>query len=347
MLEMAQQSIPWKIIAPPKLLKDPVYPEIPRNLALGLFLATVFGVSAGLIRDSLDIVFHNKDEVEEDLKVPILGEIPYVSLFRDLRDNKENIFDVLSKAKYLEKDESKNLKYELFFYQEAFRNLFTSIRFLNTENNNKSFIISSAIPSEGKTLINVLLAKTLSEMGYKVLLIDADMRRPKIHQRLGLDNISGLSNLLTDDKLSYKDVINEIEGHKNWKVLTSGIKPPDPPRLITSEKMKRLVKELNSSQDFDYIIYDTPPLIGLSDSILLALSESISGLILLVSLKQVNKQLPKDAIKRILSSNVNFLGIILNSKMKLNTYNGRYGYDKDMDMDMDMKPIVNILMMKD
>ena len=103
--------------------------------------------------------------------------------------------------------------YQRFFYQEAFRNILTSIRFLESDKEINVVTITSSIPSEGKTLVNILLAKTYSELDKKVLLIDGDMRKPQLHYRLGMNNILGLSNILTDSSLDISKVIKKVEGY--------------------------------------------------------------------------------------------------------------------------------------
>ena len=125
-------------------------------------------------------------------------------------------------------DAAKQRRYQRFFYQEAFRNLFTSIRFLNSDQPLRSIALTSSLPAEGKSLINVLLAKTLSEMGQRVLLIDADLRKPQMHVRLGLNNLSGLSNVLTEDDQTWRDAVQSVPGYDNWSVLTAGRRPPRP-----------------------------------------------------------------------------------------------------------------------
>ena len=128
--------------------------------------------------------------------------------------------------------------------------------------------------------MNVLLAKTLSEMGQKVLLIDADMRKPQLHVRLGVNNLTGLSNILTDGDEQWRDAIQSVPGYNNWSVLTAGRRPPDPTRLLSSKRMHALVQELDQSNQFDLLLFDTPPVLGLADAALVA--EHCDGLMLLV-----------------------------------------------------------------
>ena len=236
--------------------------------------------------------------------------MPYVEYFRDIREEEKSIVDDIALINKNENIES----YDRFFYQESLRNIYTSLRFLNSDNPIKVITMTSSIPKEGKSLINILLSKTLSEMDLKILQIDADLRRPQIHSRLGLNNLTGLSNLLTNPDLTLSEVTQSVPGFKNWDVITSGTKPPDPTRLLNSEKMRTFIKEIKESDKYDLIVFDTPPVIGLADSLLV--SEKSDGLILLVSTNSVNKNLPKESINRSIKSGTNFLGIITNAVKK-------------------------------
>ena len=142
--------------------------------------------------------------------------------------------------------------------------------------------------------MNVLLAKTLSEMGQRVLLIDADLRKPQMHVRLGLNNLNGLTNLLTEKDNNWRDTVQSVPGYDNWSVLTAGRRPPDPARLLSSNRMRSLVKEIEQSEQFDLVLFDTPPVLGLADAALVA--EHCDGLMLLVSLDQVDRSLPKESV---------------------------------------------------
>ena len=220
-------------------------------------------------------------------------------------------------------DTVKQQKYQRFFYQEAFRNLFTSIRFLNSDRPLRSIALTSSLPAEGKSLVNVLLAKTLSEMGQRVLLIDADLRKPQLHVRMGLNNLTGLSNVLTEGDQHWRDAVQSVPGYENWSVLTAGRRPPDPTRLLSSQRMHELVRELEQSNQFDLVLFDTPPVLGLADAALVA--EHCDGLMLLVSLNRVDRSLPKEAVARIRSSGAPLLGLITNA-LKPEKQNGSYGY---------------------
>ncbi len=338
-LELAQRSVPWRVIAPPTIKADPVSPSVPRNLALGTLLGLVAGAGASLLRDRLDHVFHKPADVSGELRVPLLGHIPHVSFFQGVREEKRFMLEGLDNDLASSREDSGNATvsgstdtaelvkrsgYQRFFYQEAFRNLFTSLRFLNSDKPLRSVALTSSIPAEGKSLVNVLLAKTLAEMGQKVLLVDADMRKPQLHHRLGLNNLVGLSNLLTEDDLHWREVVQVVSGYESWSVLTAGRRPPDPARLLSSSRMHQLSANLATSQAFDIILYDCPPILGLADAVLIA--EQLDGLMLLVSLDRVDRGLPREALARIHSSGVPLLGLVTNAIKKETQGANAYGY---------------------
>ena len=328
-LEIAQRSVPWSLIATPRINPKPVKPSVSSNLALGVILGLIGGVAAGLIRDRFDHVFHNPSEVRDDLKQPLLGHVPHVAFFKGVREDRRYLLAELDKSTTPEgtdasEQQRKAIGYQRFFYQEAFRNLYTSLRFLNSDRPLRSIAITSSQPSEGKSLVNILLAKTLSEMGQRVLIVDSDLRKPQLHQRLGLDNLIGLSNLLSGDADRWQDAIQPVPGYSNWFALTSGRRPPDPARLLGSPRMADFVREVAESGQFDLILYDTPPVLGLADALLVA--EQLDGMMLLVSLSRVDRSLPRESIERIRTAGAPLLGILTNAIKEEKQRDGSYGY---------------------
>ena len=313
-LESAQQSVPWQVIDPPEINLNPIKPSLPRYLAFGMLFGVVAGAAVGLLRDRLDHVFHNPYEVKEGLGLPLIGNVPHVQFFEGVRGDNRFLLQELDNS-YLQdnasSERSRKDRYQRLLYQEAFRNLFTSIRFLNSDKPLRTIAITSSLLGEGKSLVNVLLAKTLSEMGQRVLLVDADLRKPQIHSRLGLNNLSGLTNLLTDEGQNWKSVMQNVPGYDDWNVITAGCRPPDPARLLSSMRMQNLVREIADSDYFDLILFDTPPILGLADTALVA--EHCDGLMLLVSLDLVDRGLPKEAASRIASSGAPLLGVVTNA----------------------------------
>ncbi|MFO7629325.1 MAG: polysaccharide biosynthesis tyrosine autokinase, partial [Prochlorococcaceae cyanobacterium] len=328
-LEQAQNTAPWKVIAPPAVTNQPVEPKLSKGLLQGLLLGALAGVGVALLRDRFDHVFHHPSEVREELKEPLLGSIPHVSLFEGVREESRFLLEELDKDPGTDSgdaDASRQRRYQRFQYQEAMRNLYTSLRFLNTDRPLRSVALTSSLPMEGKSLVNVLLAKTLADLGQRVLLVDGDLRKPQLHHRLGVDNLVGLSNVLSGDLNSWREAIQPVPGHGSWWVLTAGRRPPDPARLLSSQRMRDLVRELADSGQFDLVLYDTPPALGLADAALIA--EHLDGLMLLVSLSRVDRSLPREAIDRMRSAGVPLLGVVTNAVKAAPVGGGVYGSAK-------------------
>ncbi len=323
-LEMAQASFPWRIIADPVMSDKPIKPSIARNLILGLFYGLFLGLFFALIRDRMDYVFHSTKEIQEDLGLPILGSIPFIKNFKNVRDEVDIFLEEFSEKS--QKDSKDNV-YQRFFYQESLRSLFTSLRFVESENKLKVIAITSSIPKEGKSLLNLLFAKTLADLGQKVLLIDSDMRKPSIHKRLKINNLKGLSNYLTDPNQKFEEIIQKCPNFSEIDLVTSGPIPPDSTRLMGSERMKKLINQLRNDSNYDYILLDLPPILGLSDVSILA--ENVDGIVLIIGISYVNRKMPMESVSSIKLSGGNILGVLANNMEKPEEKSfsaGKYGY---------------------
>lgn len=212
---------------------------------------------------------------------------------------------------------------------EAFKTLRTNLIFSLSTKNNKSFAITSPMQHEGKSTVTANLALTFAQMEAKVLLIDADLRKPVQHKLFKLKNKVGLSTLLCGIH-SFKEVLNEniIPG---LDVMTSGPIPPNPSELLASENMKVLFKEL--SEYYDYIIVDTPPVNIVSDT--LTLSDSIAGVVLVAMSEVTTYDSYQHAVDAIKFANGSVLGSVITrvpvstgkrGKRSKYNYNYNYGY---------------------
>ena len=340
-LEVAQQALPWKVISPAQLPENPIYPKVPLNLALGTFAGFLLGIGAALLRDRLDPAFHSVDELKDSTRLPLLASVPFDKQQKKKNQNRgKGKKEALPSLKIVsgKADFDKSLeffkipkRYADSQFKEEFRSLHTNIRLLGSDSVSKSLVISSSVPGEGKSTVSLNLAKAASEMGHRVLLIDADMRLPQVHQRLNLLNTVGLSNLLSDSALDLEELVQkpseaELE---TLSVLTAGENPPDPVRLLSSQRMERLREQLDRDDRYDLIIYDTPPVLLFADAKILG--ASTRGTILVATMDKTNRYELKEAIEELKMSRVPILGLVAN-KVKLkskgsyyNNYN-RYRY---------------------
>ena len=325
-LKGAQQALPWQIIASPLVTEEPIAPNPPRNIALGLVSGILLGLGAALLAERLDPVFHSSEELKESVNLPILGLIP---IQKDLKPLDE--LSTVSKQEKLSLPQlqvgnttinlntsktepqttvnSKQKWYSASPFLESFRSLNTNIKLLGSDSSIRSFVISSSVPSEGKSTVSCHLAQAAAAMGQKVLLIDADLRRPQVHRWIGVENEEGLSNVLATG-LDIEEAIIKVPQWENLSVVTAGDIPPDPTRLLASQKMHALMERLKSSRKYDLIIYDTPPILGFADGRIL--STRTNGVVLVVRIGKTDRSLLKQNIDNIKISNVPVLGIIAN-----------------------------------
>ena len=321
-LELSQGTLPWKIISKPYIFSKPFKPEIKINLVYGLIISLSLALILALIIDKLDDVYHSPDEIEKDNNLaPLLGFIPFFKLSSNNTSTKEKQFLTLNSFKKMN-EENKSFN---FIFEETFRNLYTSIKYSTSDKEIKTIAITSTIPSEGKSLLSILLSLNVSEIGKRILIIDCDLRRPTLHKKLEVDNVFGLSNLLVDENYKWQDATNKIEGYSNFSFITGGKVPPNPIKLLDSQKMKNLVNEITKSKEYDLIIFDCPPILGLSDSLII--SQYVDGAILTISLNKVKRELVKECAQKLNTGSTEVLGIIANNvKEDFREFNPRNKY---------------------
>jgi len=225
-------------------------------------------------------------------------------------DNLQNLSDELSGNRFLS--------------SESFRSLVTSIRFLNLRDNVvNSILITSSAPSEGKTTITSLIAKTLADLGNKVLLIDGDMRRPAIHKFFKIDNLQGLSNLITDSKIKLDEVIIKTSV-PNLEIITAGICPPDPVYLLSSSQMGKVYKNI-SERPYEYIIFDAPPSETLADADVLSQYTNLN--LFLISLNKVDRNSAKKVMNKLSKISKGQNGVVINYLKEEDNLLNNYGYN--------------------
>lgn len=212
-----------------------------------------------------------------------------------------------------------------FLVSEAYKTLRTNILFSTGDVGCKSFVVTSALPGEGKTTNAINLAISFAQTEKRVVLIDADLRKPKLHKYFDLENKTGLSNVISGvyDGES-KDFIQKTY-IENLDVITSGHIPPNPIELLASESMNELIKKLEET--YDFIIIDTPPVNVVSDA--LVLSKCVTGYIMVARSNYTEYQPLSDAMSNFEIANIKPLGIILNdfSNKRSSYYSGgKYRY---------------------
>jgi capsular exopolysaccharide synthesis family protein len=309
-LELARSTTPWQVISPAEFADIPVEPNIQRNLLQALLIGLLAGVGAALIRERTDNVFHTPMDAERELQLPVLGLIPYLPL--------EPGVEISSSL-------AKMSAGERFAIKESLRSLFTTFRLLRADRNIRMVGITSSTQGEGKSTAVTVFARTLADLGLKVLVVDSDMRLPMQTRYLGIEQGEGLSSLLSDPNLNAADLIQTVAD--NFDILPSGPKPPDPARLLNSNRCQEVVDEIRGLSGYDIVLWDAPPCLMLADPILLG--EKLDGIMFLVGLGKVSRELAPQACRRIKATGVDVLGLICNQvnfPSRLNDYGYEYGY---------------------
>jgi succinoglycan biosynthesis transport protein ExoP len=290
----------------------PVRPNAPGPFYIMVTSAIVgllLGAFAALGMDLLDMRIKTTEQAQQATQMPLLAEIPHIKGANNYTQRQDPI-GVISAPQSR--------------YAEAVQNLRTSLLLARPGAPPKTILVTSAIPSEGKSTTSLNLAAILQRHKPRVLLIDCDLRRGDLAGRLGLNPAKGLSNVLTG-QFSFDEAVQTAPGSQGLKLLVSGTRPPDPAELIASNEMLQLIQHCMSN--FDFVILDSPPVLGLSDA--LNLARCSDGVIFIVRNGFTWKQAVKRAATQLRSTGRPIIGFALNdvSQQEYGSgYGNYYGY---------------------
>lgn len=292
------------------------------GVIIAFVLALAFGVCLAIFLEYLDNTVRSVNDVERVLRLPALATIPTFggmarSRFLTLMTPRPNRQEKGAHCPQL----IVNAKARSSI-GEAYRQLRTSLLLSAAGRAPKTLLVTSGQSGEGKSTTVVNTATSLAQTGAKVLVIDADMRRPTVHLTFELANAAGLSTVLSRE-LDASDVLSVIDFHEesNLHVMTSGAIPPNPAELLGSQQMKRLLDMLEPH--FDYIVIDSPPVTTVTDGVLLA--AMVNGVILVVHGGQSKREIVRRANQLLLGVGARVLGVVLNN---VNQNEQRYYYDQ-------------------
>jgi polysaccharide biosynthesis transport protein len=297
----------------------PVSPRRLSTVLAALLLSSLFGAGLALVLEYLDDTIRNTEEVEKYLGLPALAAIPTIdSMPRrrlllvganddgDSKGNSELLINMDSRSSLA----------------EAYRQLRTSILLSTAGHAPKSLLITSSLPSEGKTTTAINTAISLAQTGAKVLIIDSDMRRPRLHTVFNISNAEGLSTILSSD-LNGNEILDVIQKDELTKLnlLPSGPVPPNPAELIGSEQMANLLKLLQNN--FTHVVVDSPPIASFTDGVLIA--SMVDGVILVVNSGKSSRQVVRRSRQLLQDIGAKIFGVVLNN-VNLRSQDNYYYY---------------------
>jgi polysaccharide biosynthesis transport protein len=272
---------------------SPVKPRKSLNILLGIIVGLFGGIGLAFFFEYLDNTIKSAEDVEARIGLPVLGTIPL------LETKDEKIEEII-------------LKEPQSVYSEAYKTLRTAILLSSASQPPKNILITSMAPDEGKTVTSINLATTIARSGYSVLLIDSDLRKPRIHSVFGLNNLSGLSTYLAGATPDITAVFKSAM--INLTVMPSGPPPPNPSELLGSGRMNGLLKILN--ERFDLVIWDSPPLMSVTDSLIL--SRILDGTIIVTKAGKTTYDLVNRGLKLLQGNRESLidsriLGLVINA----------------------------------
>lgn len=289
-LEIARGGFDWQVVENPKLGKH-VGPKMQQNLLLGAVAGLMLGCVIAFVRDSMDDAVHTPDDLKNLSALPLLGMIPelpyakakkvssadYPMLIANLRDRPAG--EMVTSLEQI-------MPWVLF--RESLDLVYKNIQLLSATTRVRSLVVTSALAGEGKSTIALGLAMSAARLHQRVLLIDADLRRPSLHQQLDLPNDQGLSTLLAGETMmpNKRNIqISSLYTDVPISVLTSGPPPTDPAKLLSSQRMSELMTFFE--QSYDLVVVDAPPVLGIVDAMLAA--SFCDGVVLVERIGQVTR----------------------------------------------------------
>jgi len=301
----------------------PSEPNVPRNLTFALALGLSTGIGLAFLLESMDNTVRTPEQAQAISALPSLGMIPLGS-----RSGIEAAAKRLTVASSREAVELVTQSRPQSQMAESYRALRTSLLLTSLGGPPKVILVTSALPQEGKTTTSINTAIVLAQKGTRVLLIDADLRRPSIHKTLGMGPKTGLSNVLTGNA-TLQQAVARSNILPALFVLTAGTPPPNPAELLASSNMRDILAELR--EQYDHIIVDTPPTLSVTDAVVM--STRADAVVLVIRSGQTTKQALRRARDLLMQVNARVAGVLLNAVDLTSPdyyyyyeYQGKYGH---------------------
>jgi capsular exopolysaccharide synthesis family protein len=281
----AQSPVRLTLVQPAAVPQRAVSPNIPLNLSLGGLLGLAAGIAFAVLREVLDTRIRNEHDVQSVTDHTIIGGI---------------VFDPKAKERPLIVQADPRSP-----RSESFRSLRTNLQFLDADQAHRTFVVTSSVESEGKSTTTANLAITLAETGLRVLLVDADLRRPKMSLYMGIEGAVGLTDVLIG-RVTLQDAVQRW-GDQQLFLLPAGTIPPNPSELLGSRSMVEVVKNLHET--FDVVLYDAPPLLPVTDAAIL--TRSVGSALVIAAAGRVHKSQLAGALSTLENVGGRVAGIIM------------------------------------
>ncbi|MGI8899079.1 MAG: GumC family protein [Pyrinomonadaceae bacterium] len=309
-----------------RLKTTPIGPPRLRNILIAFLLSLIAGIGLAFLLDFLDDTVKSIEDVDRYIHLPALALIPAS------RADRARLIGIPGGVPSTESTALAMIDDARSPIAESYRHLRTSLLLSSAGQPPKTILVTSSQPSEGKTTTAINTAFMLAQTGAEVLIVDCDLRRPRLHAHFDIPNFRGLTNLLSGEP-DLDQLIQTYDKNPNLKLLTSGPVPPNPAELLGSDQMRKLLSSL--SERFGHIIIDSPPAISFTDASIL--STMTDGVVLVVHSGKSSRAVVRRAKQQLLDVGAHIFGVVLNN-VKLETqdyyYSGYYSsYYADTEAD--------------
>ncbi len=295
------QSVNAWVIKNAVLPQAPSKPNIKLNLTIGFLLGLMAGVGCAFLVEYLDNTVKSEKDLESRYGLTVLGSV------EKLKEKGKNI-------------ETYIVQKPLSPMAESYRLIRSGLLLSSAEQPPKTILVTSMGPGEGKTATTINIARVFCQGGKRVLIIDCDLRRPRVHSVLEMQNEKGLSNYLTGNL--HENIIHKVAGEEIF-AITAGAIPPNPSDLVGSKKLKLLIKKM--AENFDFVLVDSPPVQSVTDS--LALTQLVDGTVVVVRAGETTYDMVYSGLKKLKDVQCHFLGFVLNAQTKSHSAGAYYyGY---------------------
>jgi capsular exopolysaccharide synthesis family protein len=313
--EGTASPIKLSVVAPATAPAGPSAPDMKVNLSLALLIGLALGIGYGLVRSTLDNRIRSEADLQRIADLPLLGRIHF--------DEDAEKRPLLTQAAHQSPR------------GESFRQLRTNLQFAHVNHHSKAILVTSSLPGEGKSTTATNLAISIAQAGQSVVLVDADLRRPRIDEYLGLERGAGLTTALIG-RAKASDLLQRW-GSGEMYVLTSGQIPPNPSELLGSSAMSDLIAELE--RDYDAVVIDAPPLLPVTDGAVLA--QKVGGVVLVVGASKVRTTDVEKALSALHMVEAELLGVVMNRlpTKGVDAYSySYYSYNSKVEAEEETKP---------
>lgn len=308
------------VVDPVVMPTIPSGPHVPVNTAIGGLLGLIISVLLVFAWELIDVNVKTEEELKLRYNRPILGNIPNYQNTTAVKNKLRNIFIRKSRIKSgsrLDKIIDENSR---FLITEAYRTLRSNLRYTLRKDGCRIILVNSPMPEDGKSTTCANLGITIAQTGAKVLLIDCDLRKGRLHSFFNFKSMPGLSDILSG--IAGETEVIRDTNYKNLQVLPMGNKPPNPAEMLSGVHMEELITKL--SKQFDYIVVDSPPVNVVSD--VMGLIKLIDGILMVVRQGATSHPNISSALSKYEFANANILGFVLNGSIQKKGIKSKSGY---------------------